>query len=58
MPVILVSHDLGHVVKYANSYALVNHTLIETGFARDLLRSKKVRETFGLEIDESDEIWI
>ena len=58
MPVILVSHDLGHVVKYANSYALINHTIIETGCAQDLLKSHRVRETFGIEPDERDETWI
>lgn len=58
MPVILVSHDLGHVVKYANSYALINHTIIETGCAQDLLKSNRVRKTFGIEPDERDETWI
>ncbi len=57
MPVILVSHDLGHVVKYANSYALINHTVIETGNASNLLKSKKVRETFGIDVNEGEEVW-
>lgn len=57
MPVILVSHDLGHVVKYASSYALINHTVIETGKAVDLPESKKVRETFGMEFGGGEKIW-
>lgn len=55
MPVILVSHDLGHVVKYATSFALVDHTIIETGKASELMHSQKVRETFG--IDGVEELW-
>lgn len=57
MPVVLVSHDLGHVVKYATSYALIDHTVIETGQATELMNSKKVRETFGIEIDGGKDIW-
>lgn len=57
MPVILVSHDLGHVVKYATSYALINHTVTETGKASELPKSRKVRETFGLDIGGGEEIW-
>lgn len=58
MPVILVSHDLGHVVKYATSYALINHTVIETGSAQNLAQSAKVRETFGLDIGGGEKVWI
>ena len=57
MPVILVSHDLGHVAKYASSYALINHTVEETGSAKELLQSKKVRETFGFDLDGGKDIW-
>lgn len=57
MPVILVSHDLGHVVKYATSYALINHTVAETGKALDLPQSQKVRETFGMDIGGGEKIW-
>ncbi len=58
MPVILVSHDLGHVAKYATSYVLINHTVIETGQAKDLMQSQKVRETFGVEALGGEKIWI
>ncbi len=57
MPVILVSHDLGHVLKYATSYALINHTVTETGKASELIQSQKVRETFGLEVGRGEKIW-
>ena len=57
MPVILVSHDLGHVAKYATSYVLINSGIVEMGNAKDLQRSEKVREAFGLSIDGGETIW-
>lgn len=57
MPVILVSHDLGHVVKYANSYALINHTVLEIDKAENLLKSYKVREIFGMDLAGGDKVW-
>lgn len=57
MPVILVSHDLGHVAKYASSYALINHTVEEIGSAKGLSQSTKVRETFGFDLDGGKDIW-
>lgn len=57
MPVVLVSHDLGHVMKYATSYALMNHTISEIGNADNLSKSKKVREVFGLDTNRGDSIW-
>lgn len=57
MPVLLVSHDIGHVIKYASSYALINHTVIETGKASELSKSKKVRETFGFDLSGGEDIW-
>lgn len=56
MPIILVSHDLDHVFKYATSYALIDHRVIEVGKAEDLWQSKKVRDTFGLNLDEERSI--
>ena len=58
MPVILVSHDLGHVARYATSYALINHTVIETGNAQNLVQSQKIRETFGLDINGGEKVWM
>lgn len=57
MPVILVSHDLGHVIKYAISYALIDHTITETGRAADLPQSVKVKKTFGLGENGGEIIW-
>jgi len=57
MPVLLVSHDLGHVVKYSTSYALIDHTVVETGKACELVNSRKVRETFGIDVDGAEEVW-
>lgn len=57
MPIILVSHDLGHVVKYATSYALLDHTVIETGNASNLKNSQRVRETFGIDLEGGEEFW-
>ncbi len=57
MPVILVSHDLGYVIKYATSYALINRTVIETGKAENLAKSQKVREIFGMDIGGGEKIW-
>ena len=57
MPVILVSHDLGHVAKYATSYALISSSVVEVGSAKELYKSEKVREVFGLNIDGGEKIW-
>ncbi len=55
MPVLLVSHDLGHVIKYASSYALIDHGVAEVDFASNLPLSYNVRKTFGL--DPGGEVW-
>ena len=44
-------------MKYATSYALINHTVAETGKALDLPQSQKVRETFGMDIGGGEKIW-
>ncbi len=57
MPIIIVSHDLAHISKYATSYALIDHTVIEYGKVEDMIKSQKVREIFGLDFDGSDDLW-
>ena len=57
MPVIIVSHDLGHVVKYATSYALINHTVVEYGSAIDLPNSTNVLKSFGMDLSEEVRVW-
>ena len=51
MPIILVSHDLGHVKRYATKAALIDHTVIEVGRVDRMMQSKRVKQTFGLDID-------
>ena len=50
MPIILVSHDLGHVRKYATSAALIDRTVLLHGRPDAVLAHPKVREIFGLEL--------
>ena len=50
MPVILVSHDLAHVQKYATSAALLDKTVIISGRVDKVMASDQVREVFGLPI--------
>lgn len=50
MPIILVSHDLAHIHQYATSYVLIDNIVIEAGKVSDMMKSKKICETFGLEI--------
>ncbi len=48
MPVLLVSHDLAHVEKYATRAALLDRTVLVCGSVDDVMASREVRETFGL----------
>lgn len=48
MPVLLVSHDLGHVTKYCTRAALVDKTIVLTDSAKNILNHQEVREAFGL----------
>lgn len=49
MPVILVSHDLSHVAKYATSAALLDKTVLVRGDVKTVMATKEVREVFGLD---------
>lgn len=49
MPIILISHDLGHVRKYATKAALLDRTVLLQGPVAAVLASSQVRQTFGLE---------
>ncbi len=51
MPIILVSHDLGHVKKYASSVALIDKTVVAFDTPDKIMINPIVRETFGLNID-------
>lgn len=50
MPIIMVSHDLFQVSKYSTSYTLIEHSVIETGKAGDLMKSKNVQELLGFKL--------
>lgn len=52
MPVVMVSHDLVQVSKYATSYALIDETIIEIGNACEMVKSRKIRDLFGFDLDE------
>ena len=54
MPIILVSHDLGHVRRYATSYALIDHTIIETNKVVNMLKSGNIQKTFGIDVTDGD----
>lgn len=58
MPVIIVSHDLGHVYKYATSYALIDRTIKEVRSTKEMMNSKNIKETFGIETDRGEIGWI
>ena len=49
MPVILVSHDLSHVSKYATSAALLDKTILVRGNVKSVMATKEVKEAFGLD---------
>ena len=50
MPVILVSHDLGHVKKYASKAAfLQDGTVAMQNTVDKVLNNPQVREAFGLD---------
>lgn len=56
MPIILVSHDLSHVMKYANRAALIDHTVVVSGPVAEVMRTDQVQEAFGLKLaKEADE---
>ena len=50
MPVILVSHDLLHVARYATRAALLDRTILVSGDVKTVMASPQVRETFGLDV--------
>lgn len=50
MPVILVSHDLSHVQRYATRAALLDRTIVVSGPVDKVMRSPEVQEAFGLKL--------
>ena len=50
MPILLVSHDLAHVEKYATCAALLDKTIIVSGPVRQVMQTNAVKEAFGLKL--------
>lgn len=48
MPIIIVSHDLQNVKNYATKFALLDKTVLDSGFVKNIEKSKKVSEVFGI----------
>ncbi len=55
MPVILVSHDLSHVQKYATCATLLDRTVLKSGSVRDVMVSPEMKEVFGLNLKAAGE---
>jgi zinc transport system ATP-binding protein len=51
MPIILVSHDLGHVRRYATQAAFLDGTGVTQGDVAKILGNPRVREAFGLDME-------
>ena len=52
MAVLLVSHDLGLIRKYADKVVLLDKTVVAEGEADDVFRTDAFREAFGFQIGE------
>lgn len=50
MPILLVSHDLSHVMKYATRAALLDHTVVVSGPVEEVMRTGPVQRAFGLKL--------
>ena len=54
MPVILVSHDLSHVEKYATCVTLLDRTVLKSGSVKEVMSSPEMKEVFGLTLAGGD----
>lgn len=52
MAVLLVSHDLGLIRKYADKVVLLDKTVVAEGEAEDVFRTEAFREAFGFSPEE------
>lgn len=55
MPIILVSHDLSHVEKYATRAVLLDRTVLVSGSVAEVMKTPQVREAFGLKLARNRE---
>ncbi len=47
MAIILISHDLDYVAKYADKVVLLDHTIVKQGGAGEVFKSPEFKERFG-----------
>lgn len=55
LAIVLISHDLDYVAKYADHVALVDKTIVKQGTVKEVYESKEYEEIFG---KDSEEAWI
>lgn len=55
MAVLLVSHDLGLIRKYADKVVLLDKTVVAEGEANDVFRTEAFKEAFGFSPEEAAE---
>ena len=58
MAILIVSHDLEYVYKYADSVMLLDNTVLAYGSPRDVYNTKAFEETFGGFRPEDDAVVI
>ena len=49
LSIILISHDLDYVVKYADKVILLDQTILKEGSAKEVFESEEFHGIFGLE---------
>ena len=47
LSIILISHDLDYVAKYADQVILLDQTVVKSGSAKDVFASEEFKEIFG-----------
>lgn len=48
MPILLVSHDLSHIIRYTSKAVLLDKTVVVSGDTKEVMQSQEIKETFGL----------
>jgi zinc transport system ATP-binding protein len=54
LAIILISHDLKYVAKYADHVILLDQTVLAQGTVREVYTSPEFNEVFGIKEDEED----
>lgn len=55
LAIVLISHDLDYVAKYADNVVLLDKTVIKQGAPKEVFQSEEFEQTFGM---ASEERWI